>query len=304
MTPAVWRTANTTRGSTPSRLACRVGPRPRVEPFVVLRAVALPALVAIGLVFAWRGAQAAPLVASGCPPYKPPPPARETLITGPRWLPQTVVTEYYPVPERWFVGRRVHAPGLAGRHRVDWLYGGAGLAMEGQGVGRDGKLYHFAGPYGQPWVNANGKRTRPCLAGPWSRGRPSWLAFGWRNARGQVTFPLAGGGWSQGRPSRSIPPPTDLRFAPGPSRPVAFWRTVAVDRKLIPFGSRIFVRDYCDTPSRGWFVAGDTGGAIRGRHIDVYRPAPASPDDARMLAGRRILVVPPGSRLRRRPSCS
>jgi 3D domain len=274
---------------------------PGMRPAKIL-AAALP-LVALALV-AWGRAHGAALVASGCPPYRPPPPSRETLITGPRWLSRTVVTEYYPVPERWFVGRLVQAPGLAGRHRVDWLYGAAGLAMEGQGVGRDGRLYHFAGPYGQPWVNADGKRTRPCLAGPWTRGRPSWLGFGWRNRSGQVTFPLAGGGWSEGPAARYLAPPDDLRFAPGPSRPVAFWRTVAVDRKLIPFGSRVFVRDYCDTPSRGWFVAGDTGSAIRGHHIDVYRPAPASADDARMLTGRRIFVVPPRSKLRRRPSCS
>lgn len=40
--------------------------------------------------------------------------------------------------------------------------------------------------------------------------------------------------------------------------------TIAVDPKVIPLGSRMFVEGY------GWGVAADTGGAIRGNIIDVY----------------------------------
>ena len=39
---------------------------------------------------------------------------------------------------------------------------------------------------------------------------------------------------------------------------------IAVDPKYIPFGSRIYV------PGYGWGEAWDTGGAIKGHHIDVY----------------------------------
>jgi hypothetical protein len=245
--------------------------------------------------------------ARGCPRAPLRPPVKERPITRPRWLARTVVTEYYPVPESWFVGRLVRAPGIPGLHRIDWLYSGAGLAMEGEGVGRDGRVYHFAGPYGLPWVNANGAKTRPCAAGSWSKGSPRWLGFGWRNGRGHVTFPLAHGGWSNGRPVRFVAGPRRLRFGLGTSRPLVYWRSVAVDPRLIPFGSRIFVRAYCRTPGRGWFVARDTGGAIRGRHIDVYRPAPRTLGAARMLTGRRIFVVPPHwplKKIRRIPTCS
>src|SRR5205085_7188626 len=43
-----------------------------------------------------------------------------------RWLPGVAVTEYYPVPEAWFVGKKVAAPGLSGKHRIDWLYSATG----------------------------------------------------------------------------------------------------------------------------------------------------------------------------------
>jgi 3D (Asp-Asp-Asp) domain-containing protein len=106
---------------------------------------------------------------------------------------------------------------------------------------------------------------------------------------------------------RFVAGPRRLRFGLGASRPLAYWRSVAVDPRLIPFGSRIFVRTYCRTPGRGWFVARDTGGAIRGRHIDVYRPAPRTLGAARMLTGRRIFVVPPRwplKKIRGLPRCS
>ncbi len=241
---------------------------------------------------------------SGCPPPPGGPPPRERALTRAQWLPGTIVTEYYPAPERWFRGRTVTAPGLPGRHRVDWLYSSAGLAMEGDGVGLDGRRYHFAGPYSIGWVNGGGQATKPCASGTWTGGRPSWLAFGWRNAAGGVTFPLAGGGWSSGSASSSISPPSSLGFAAGPSLPLRYWRSAATDRRLIPSGSRIFIPAYCDTPGHGWFLAQDTGGAILGRHVDVYRSPPATPAGARMLPDERIYVLPARATTPARlPSC-
>jgi hypothetical protein len=58
----------------------------------------------------------------------------------------------------------------------------------------------------------------------------------------------------------------------------------------------VFVPSYKATSGGGWFLAQDTGGAINGRHIDVYRPAPSSPDGASSSTGERIYVIPPGVR--------
>jgi hypothetical protein len=229
-----------------------------------------------------------------CPPR---PLVTEHLITSPRWIANAVVTEYYAIRESWFGGARVSAPGLAGRHRIDWLYGPRGVAMNGEGVGANGSFYHFAGPYSLGWVDGRGEGTTPCWNGTWTNGQAAWLAFGWRNRLGQVTYPLATGGWSNGPEARYLPPPAALRFAVGRSRALPFWHAVAVDPKVVPFGSRVFLPAYCETPAHGWFRALDTGGAIIGFHFDVYRAPPATLV-LHSLHSQRAYVLPPGTPLR------
>jgi 3D (Asp-Asp-Asp) domain-containing protein len=208
-----------------------------------------------------------------------------------RWLSGVLLTEYFPAPESWFVGKRVQAFGLAGRHRVDWLYSGTGMSMEGDGVGLDGGRFHIDGLGSQGWVNADGKRTRPS-GGAWSAGSPYWRAVGWRNRNGRVTYPLEQGGWSRGRGVRYIRP-RGITFASGPSRPLHYYRSIAVDPSLIPLGSRVYIPAYRKTDDRGWFEAADVGGAIAGHHVDVYRPPPPQPGGGNSTPNQRIYVVPP-----------
>lgn len=42
-------------------------------------------------------------------------------------------------------------------------------------------------------------------------------------------------------------------------------RTIAVDRSIIPLGSKVFIDGY------GWFIAEDVGGAIKGNKIDIFK---------------------------------
>lgn len=219
-------------------------------------------------------------------------------LAHPRWLSGVSITEYFPAPERWFVGKPVRAPGLPGLHRVDWLYSARGLSMEGDGIGLDGRRYHIDGLGAAGWVNARGRPTRPTRrAGRWTNGRPFWRAGGfWWNVRDRLTFPLADATWFDGTGIRSVPPPRGISFAPGPSRPLRFWRSVAVDPDLIPLGSRVYIPAYRDAPGRGWFRADDVGGAILGRHLDVYRRPPAVPGGGQFLEGQRVYVVPPRTR--------
>ena len=84
-----------------------------------------------------------------------------------------------------------------------------------------------------------------------------------------------------------------VTFAPGSSIPLRPYRTLAVDPHLIPMGSRVYIPAYRDKPGGGWFVASDTGGAIQGRHLDVYRPPPKTlGDKGRYLKDQRVLVEP------------
>jgi hypothetical protein len=209
-----------------------------------------------------------------------------------RWFDRVLITEYYPVPERWFEGRRVAATGLPGKHRVDWLYAWGGLATEGDGVGLDGRRYHVATVPGAGWLNENGRRTGPRGQGRWTRGRPVWRAGGWRAADGKVTFPFEAGGWFRGAGVRYVEP-RGMEFGTGPSLPLRVWRSVAVDPGLVPLGSRVFLPAYCESLGRGWFDAEDTGSAVQGRHVDVYRPAPARPGGDTVRTEERMYVIPP-----------
>lgn len=81
---------------------------------------------------------------------------------------------------------------------------------------------------------------------------------------GQVKFRLANGSYGDGVKSYKLIP----------------FRTIAVDRTVIPYGSvvyipsargnKIILPDGSETVHDGYFFAGDTGGAIKGNHIDVY----------------------------------
>jgi 3D (Asp-Asp-Asp) domain-containing protein len=167
--------------------------------------------------------------------------------------------------------------------------------MEGDGVDLHGHHVHIHNLGSVGWVNSAGRLTRPgrCAA-HWSRGIPYWRAGGWRNTTGAVTFPLAQGGWSNGV-GNWTGGYGNTTFAPGQSLPLRYYHSVAVDPKLIPRGSRLYIPAYRHHGG-GWFLAQDTGGAIIGRHVDVYRPPPANPADrGQFLTGQRVYVIPPGS---------
>ncbi len=253
---------------------------------------ALPALGAGGPRSA-PGSGGAPILGGGLAPThrpktKPPPPPGKNAKG--RWLGAVTITEYWPAPEAWFVGRLVSAPGLPGRHRIDWLYSATGMSMQGEGIGLDGRRYHLEAPGEGGWVTAGGASTSP--ASGWSAGAPYWRAGGyWRNRSGAVTFPLQAGGWSAGAGRHYVPLP-GVSFAAGSSLPLRYYQSIAVDPPVIPLGSRVYVPAYRHDGHGGWFVAQDTGGAITGHHIDVYRPPPASSSDSgQYLTGQRIFVI-------------
>lgn len=227
------------------------------------------------------------------------------------WQSGYAITEYYPAPEAWANGKSVKIPGAGGATgRIDWLYGRHGIAMEGDGVTTDGRRFHIYGLGSQGWVKKNGRPTS--ASSGFSEGRPYWRDVGWRTNRGRVTYPLPGkNNWSAGKPKRrgkgSARRPISFKgitFAPGPSRPLNYWRSVAVDPGTIPLGSKVYIPEYSSKPGGGCFRADDTGSAINGKHLDVYRPAPSSPSGGSSMSGVRVYVVPKGKKVpRRAPRC-
>ncbi len=70
-------------------------------------------------------------------------------------------------------------------------------------------------------------------------------------------------------------------------------RTVAVDPKVIPLGSRIYIEGL------GERVAEDVGGAVKGRHIDVYLGTVPQAFDFGVRRGIVSVIEPPKSKLAR-----
>ena len=63
---------------------------------------------------------------------------------------------------------------------------------------------------------------------------------------------------------------------------------------MIPLGSRVYIPAYRGDGFGGWFIAQDTGGAITGHRLDVYRTPPATKGSGgQYLTHQRVLVIKP-----------
>lgn len=62
---------------------------------------------------------------------------------------------------------------------------------------------------------------------------------------------------------------------------------VAVDKNVIPLGTRLYIESTDGWPSYGMAVAEDTGGAIKGNRIDLFFSSPSTVSDF----GRRVVKV-------------
>jgi 3D (Asp-Asp-Asp) domain-containing protein len=247
----------------------------RIPPLGDLPAISKNGAVAV--TFALNPIQAGPPPATGGPG---------------KWLDGFELTEYYPALESWFKGALVPTPGLGSMHRIDWLYSARGLSMEGDGIGLDGRQYHISSLGAGGWVTASGGGGVQFGVGS---NAPYWRTGGfWRNAQGALTFPLLDGSWSNGNGVKYVPPPAGITFRTGPSEPLQYLRSIATDPSVIPKGSHVYIPSYASI-NGGWFEADDTGGAIIGRHIDVFRPPPADPrDQGNFASGQQVYIVPPG----------
>lgn len=54
--------------------------------------------------------------------------------------------------------------------------------------------------------------------------------------------------------------------------PLTPYKYIAVDPKVIPYGTKVYIPEFRDSPFGGVFIADDCGGAIKGNKIDVLLP--------------------------------
>ena len=219
------------------------------------------------------------------------PVAAAAAIRKTTWLSGFRITEYYPAPEAWAVGRPVATPGLPGKHRIDWLYGGFGLSMEGTGIGLDGRLYHIDSLGRGGWVSRTGKATfdgiEPLRTARRTGARAGSGATAATASRSR-SWPSAGGATASAR-ARSRPRAGSRSLRARGTPGLRYWRTIAVDPSLIRFGSRVYVPYYRHVKgATGWFVANDTGGATTGATSTCTarrRPTPMTAGAASRASG-------------------
>jgi len=102
------------------------------------------------------------------------------------------------------------------------------------------------------------------------------------NDCGTTHYDVAG---YQGSPCYTVLPPSNLWGVGVQGRPLEPLRTLAVDRHVIPYGSRVYIRQWDGVAiprvgtlggfvHDGWFVAGDTGGFTNRPgsygHVDIF----------------------------------
>jgi len=206
------------------------------------------------------------------PAHREPRPSPPSVHAKGNWL-TGYDHEYWRSPESWFVGRMVKARGLPACTGSTGCTPHRGVSMEGTDR-LDGRQYHIQGS-ARGWVT----RWRLHLTGRRLVGRRSVLA-----ARAGTGVPRQGGDLPltpAAGPTGRVP--RTSRCAMSPSRRVPRCRCTTTSRSrstraLIPLGSRVYVPPTARTDMAAGYCQ-DTGGAITGHHIDVYRTPPASPLD-------------------------
>lgn len=157
------------------------------------------------------------------------------------------ITHYIIADERDAHGPMIQAAGVSGQHRQDFLYGAGGVPMQGTGQTLDNRFVRFDGGGGGWHQN--------------SRGNPDIL----------------------NNPAQARLSETDA--AHGRFNDVVANRSIAVDPAIIPGRSRVYIASGDGSRIVGERSADDTGGGIRGAHIDHFSGAGSAASRAWQASG-------------------
>jgi 3D (Asp-Asp-Asp) domain-containing protein len=139
--------------------------------------------------------------------------------------------------------------GLSGAFYKEFLYSAYGVCMQGSGRALGGQTIAYRSG-GGGWVDKDGVPTPPS---DWSVRPPFWI-----RDEAEVRFTELPEGVYKGSYGTALP-----------------WYTIAVDRAVLPIGSIVYIPALAgkavgkETLS-GYFLAADTGGAIRGKRVDIF----------------------------------
>ncbi len=152
---------------------------------------------------------------------------------------------------------------------------------------------------GRPgWVNARGHPTRPTRrAGRWTKEVVLESRRFWRNVFERLTFPLGDGAWFDGNGTRVVRPPKGISFGFGPSRPLRFWKSVAVDPDVIALRPHLHL-----PPARPRLVRRRRRRWRVHDHLDVFRPPPVPPAAASSCTTNASTSFRRSARRRRGPA--
>ena len=182
-----------------------------------------------------------------------------------------MITEYYPVPEKWFWARCLRPrPSRPASDRLVVL--GPRHLMEGDASTSTATRFTSRGSL-RGWVNRNGRRTELRTAVAWTTGCPYRAGGYWKSAAATLPFPLDGR-MVQGEGARYFDPPGG-HVRSGMSRPLDALQEHRRDPPD-PMGSKVYIPQYKD--EGGWFKAADPAERSRAA-TDVFRSPPASLDD-------------------------
>ncbi len=181
------------------------------------------------------------------------------------------LTYYWFAAESGFVGQKVAAPGIAGTYREDFLYSARGVPMEGTGTALQRRARALR-RHARRLLGDQGRRARPCPGrNGWSNGSPVLARRRLADRVRRRHVPARRRQLGERHRASTKRPYHDL-FGTERRHDVTEWLSIATDLRVIPRGTHVYVPRLAGSPAHGCFRADDTGGAIIGKHIDVFIP--------------------------------
>jgi VWFA-related protein len=156
-------------------------------------------------------------------------------------------------------GKTTNPKNIKGTYYREFLYSAKGVCMQGSGKAISGETIKYVGS-GGGWVNELRESVHyNRKLGKYTKADGTASSPYWIKDESSVIF-------------EQLPKDT---FIGSKGWNIIPWYTIAVDPKIIPYGSIVYIKrldgiNIEGISLNGFFIAADTGGAIKGNRIDVF----------------------------------